>query len=168
MKIYGLSMRRSFYSGVFLILPMMVMLGTFTPAFSQDEVGDVAYKLTVISKVSSSEKAKTEKRYRYVLQHFMELCSDVPKAIRAADMLIVVHRHISKTGLEEQMPALVETLHSMTQDIAPHAKQAKVPLKCSDAWAMYAILRQKGKRPDEARQGVTAVSKGLYRLVKPK
>ncbi len=160
-------MRLSFRvcAGVFLLLPM---LGTFTPALSQNEVGDVAYKMTVISKVSSSERARTEKRYRYVLQQFMELCSDVPKAIRAADMLVVVHRHISKAGLEEPLPELVETIHSMTQDIAPHAQLSKLPLKCSEVWAMYTILRRKGKRPDEARQGVTAVSKGLYRLVRPK
>ena len=161
-------MRRSLFTSIFLLLPMLVMFGTFTTTLSQDDVGEVAYKMTVISKVSSSEKTKTEKRYRYVLQQFMELCSDVPKAIRAADMLVVVHQHISKVGLEEPLPALVETLHSMTQDIAPYAQLAKLPLKCSEVWAMYTILRRKGKRPDEARKGVAAVSKGLYRLVKPK
>ena len=83
-------------------------------------------------------------------------------------MLVVVHQHISKAGLHEPLPVLVETLHAMTQDIAPHAQFAKLPLKCGEVWAMYTILRRKGKKPGEARQGVTAVSKGLFRLVEPK
>ena len=151
---------RSFCVVVFLLL----ILGT--PAASQDDVGEVARKMTVISRVSYSEKARTEKRYRYVLRQFIELCSDVPKAVKAADMLMVVRQHISKAGLHEPLPALVETLHLMTQDIAPHARQANFPLKCSEVWAMYTVLRLKGKEPQDARHGVTAVSKGLYRLVK--
>ena len=120
---------RSFCVVVFLLL----ILGT--PAASQDDVGEVARKMTVISRVSYSEKARTEKRYRYVLRQFIELCSDVPKAVKAADMLMVVRQHISKAGLHEPLPALVETLHLMTQDIAPHARQANFPLKCSEVWA---------------------------------
>ena len=149
------------------IMPLTIALclfGALTPALGQDDVGEAARVMTVISKVSYSERSRTTTRYCYLLQQFMALCSDVHKAMKAADMLVVVHQEISETGLEERLPALTETLHSMTQDIAPHARVAKSPLKCSEVWAMYTILRLKGKGTEGARRGVTEVANGLYRL----
>ena len=147
---------------------VLFLLGAVTVAPGQDDVREGARILTVISKVLYSETSRTQKRYRYLLRQFMELCSDVQKAMKAADMLVVVHQKISEVGLEERLPHLAETLHSMTQDIAPHAQVAKSPLKCSEVWAMYTILGLKGKGTEEARRGVTAVANGLYRLGTPK
>ena len=134
------------------------------PVLAEDDLKEIVRNMTIISNVSYSAKERTEKRYRYVLPQFVEICEDVDKPVRAGDMLVTVLTMITKTGMEQKLLPLVETLYSMTQEISGHAQAANIPLQCSQVWAMYVNLRQKGQSPAVASRGVAAVSKMLYRL----
>lgn len=143
-------------------LATVLLLSMPAPTLAEDSLKDIAYKMAVISRVSYSEMERTENRYRYVLPQFVEICIDVDKPQKAGDMLVTVRNLVIDTGMEEGLLPLVETLYSLTQDVAVYSKVANVPLRCGEIWAMYAALREKGRTPKAASYQVVAVIRMLY------
>lgn len=94
-----------------VVVGLVIVMGLgVSGAKGETEVEEVARKMTIISQVSYSEIEKTRKRFRYVLAQFVEICANVPKAVKAADMMLVARKYITNAGLEEPLPALAETL----------------------------------------------------------
>ena len=112
---------------------------------------DYADQLAFLSRVRIRDQAQTAKR-----------CSDLPNAERAADLVVRAHQLVEEAGVPEPIPPLVETLYLLTAEVAPAAKRAQVPLKCSDVAAFYVIARREGSTVADARTGVASLVVGLY------
>lgn len=137
-----------------------------SPAIAGETAEEVAHKMTVIANPPYSERANVEKRFAFVLSAMVERCSDVQEPIRAADMLVVVHRHIDQTGLagEEDLLGLSNNMHRMTMEITTYATAVDVPIKCAEIWSMYVISRQEGRSQQESMEGVSAIVRALLGL----
>ena len=119
---------------------------------------DYADQLAFLSRVRIRDQA----RYRYVLPQMAARCSDLPNSERAADLVVRAHQLVEEAGVPEPIPPLVETLYLLTAEVAPAAKRAQVPLKCSDVAAFYVIARREGSTVADARTGVASLVVGLY------
>ena len=144
----------------------VIMLAPASMA-ADSTLDNTVHNLTVIASPSFGKRDATEKRFRFILPAFVEHCSDVGKAVNAADMLVVVHQHLDKAGLasEEDLLTMSNTLHRMTIQIGNRAAAVNVPLKCAEIWAMYLSSRQGGLSVEESRDGVIALTSAIYDLM---
>lgn len=149
---------------------MLVILGlacvVYSPAIAGETAEEVAHKMMVIANPPNSERANVEKRFAFILPAMVNRCSDVQEPIRAADMLVVVHRYIDQAGLagEEDLLRLSNNMHRMTMEITAYTTAVDVPIKCSEIWSMYVISRQEGQSQQESLEGVSAIVRALLGL----
>ena len=127
---------------------------------------DPAEALTIISKPRFGERSAVTRRFKTVLPEFARHCSDANRPSRVADMLARIYHELDNAGLSRQegLPALTEQLLRLTSETARSARRAGAQLKCSELWAMYAVLRLQGWTPDDARRGVAQLVTRLYKL----
>ena len=86
------------------------------------------------------------------------------------DRLASAHGQLKEAGLdrEETILDLFNSSHRMIVDIATIANTSEriaMPT-CTQFFAMYVVLRQKGESPDRARRGIVAIFKGLSNIGK--
>ena len=147
------------------MIALSLMTGGVTTA-GADEYDEPVRNLTIIAAPGWGDREVTERRFRFILTSFVQRCADVETAVQAADRLAFVYGKIDEAGLsgQEGLLAMSNTVHYMTSEISNAASRANLPLKCSEIWAMYIVVRQQGMSPEEARRGVSGVARTLYGL----
>ena len=127
---------------------------------------DYAHMMMILTNPAFGERESVEKRYRFLLPRIAESCADAKTPDRVADMVYVSHKRLDEAGLgrRESLLAITETLHRLMREIGPAARRVGVPIKCAEVFAMYLVVRLDGMSPEESRNGIAAVVKGLYKL----
>ena len=151
---------------VSLSVLLLALVVSCPPVLGEEQ--DTAYKMMTISNVPYSKQEITARRFRFILPQFVEGCSDVPKESKAGDMLYVVYQKLDEAGLDESLPAVTNNLYSLTQEIVPSAKRAKVPLRCAEIWVMYLQARLKGMTTEKAQRGVSSLTRTLLGMTTKK
>ena len=81
-------------------------------------------------------------------------------------MLYVAHTKLDEAGLsrEEDLLEMIDNAYSFTMKVSAQANVRDIPLRCSEIWSMYVILRREGQSIDEAKEGIVALTTAIYEL----
>ena len=135
----------------------VLFLGYSATSLASEE--DYAYKLMMLSDVKFSAMGNTEKRYRFVMPRLAEKCSDAETGESAANMVYVAYTKLDEAGLgvSENLVTLTENIYQLTSQSYAKAKQADIPFKCSEVWALYLSARLEGMQPKAAMKGIISI-----------
>ena len=131
------------------VLLLVVCLSFASPVWA-NETDEGAKKLTNLSNVNVSEREKTHGRFRFILGEIVRLCEDAPKVAGVVNAFIVLEKVLKEAGIDEPLPKLAESLHTLAQDMKVYALLANEKLKCSPGFLVYVMMRQEGKSPARA------------------
>ena len=161
------AVRRVSICPLIILLSAGTLFGTGTPAFGAEL--SAAETMTIIHAPGWREKERVQRRFKFLLGEFEEVCTIEKGTATIPDRLVFIYQKLKEAGLdgEESLLDLSNTLHRLTQDIAGRASAAGMePPQCNQIWAMYLVARQKGQPPSEASRNVTVVTGALYDLVR--
>ena len=139
------AVRRVSICPLIILLSAGTLFGTGNPAFGEEL--SAAETMTIIHAPGWREQERVQRRFKFLLGEFEEVCTNEKGAATIPDRLVFIHQKLKEAGLdgEESLLDLSNTLHRLTQDIAGRASAAGMePPQCSEIWVMYLMTRQKG------------------------
>ena len=146
----NLPARRPFGESQFVLssycFPQELSSGQETPPLARS-CQPRAETMTIIHAPGWREQERVQRRFKFLLGEFEEVCTNEKGAATIPDRLVFIHQKLKEAGLdgEESLLDLSNTLHRLTQDIAGRASAAGMePPQCSEIWVMYLMTRQKG------------------------
>ena len=144
---------------------IIVALVTVLAVQAQEENYFTAERMAGLSDVGWLDARKEAmKRYNYILPKMVDACSDITTDSRAGGMLYVGHKAVKDAGAagEENLLKYTENAYQIMRKLESAYRNAELPMKCSELFAMYTIARCEGQPPEKA---LKTVSEGIAALV---
>ena len=120
---------------------------------TKEEDYSIAEKMAALSDLGWLDTGEEAiKRYEYILPQMVNVCSDVPTDSRAADILYVGYKNVKDAGAPgaENLLKYTENAYQIVWKLESSYRKAKMPMKCSELFSLYTIVRRKGQSPGKA------------------